>query len=185
MLKALLHRMIRKRIEQPFGYDAAYMHLMIDVSPVSAIKFSAVSSLVPRRDAPVEALAAVGIVGTLHEDCGPCTQISVDMAIAGGARAEVVRAILAGDAANMGEDAHLGYRFARAVLAKSLDEADECRDAVVERWGRKGLVALSLSLTAARMYPTLKYALGYGKTCSKVTVQGQPTAFERPELLAA
>ncbi len=185
MLKALLHRFVRTRLEQPFGYDASYLHLMIDASPASAIKFSIVTGLVSRRAAPVEALAAVGIVGTLHEDCGPCTQISVDMAIAGGARPQVVRAILAGDAGNMGEDAHLGYRFARAVLAKNLDEADECRDAVALRWGQRGLVALSLSLTTARMYPTLKCALGYGKTCSKVTVQGEPTSFERPALLAA
>ncbi len=35
------------------------------------------------------------------------------------------------------------------------------------------------------MYPTLKYALGYGKTCSKVTVAGEAAPFERPVLLAA
>jgi hypothetical protein len=185
MLKALLHAMIRSRLERPFGYDAGYMHLMIDTSPMAAIRFSVVSGMVPRRDAPAEGLAAVGIVGAVAEDCGPCTQIGVDMAIAGGARPAVVRAILVGDEAAMGEDALLGYRFARAVLGKSLDEADRCRDEVVRRWGEKGLVALSLALTAARMYPTLKYALGYGKTCLKVMVQGKPTSFARPERLAA
>ena len=35
------------------------------------------------------------------------------------------------------------------------------------------------------MYPTLKYALGHGKTCSRVTVAGEAAPFERPLLLAA
>ena len=39
------------------------------------------------------------------------------------------------------------------------------RDEIVARWGDRALVAISLAMTTARMYPTLKYALGYGKTC--------------------
>ena len=46
---------------------------------------------------------------------------------------------------------------------------------IVRRWGEKALVSLSLGLTASRMYPTLKYALGHGKACSKVTVGGVTT----------
>jgi hypothetical protein len=42
-----------------------------------------------------------------------------------------------------------------------------------------------MALTTARMYPTLKYAMGYGKTCSKVIVAGESAPFERPALLAA
>jgi hypothetical protein len=50
--------------------------------------------------------------------------------------------------------------------------ADPLREEIVRRWGEKGLAAIALQLTAARMYPTLKYALGYGKACSKVVVAG-------------
>jgi hypothetical protein len=185
MLKALAHRYITAKLERPFGYDAAYLHAMVDADFASFCKFTVVTALVSRRAAPAEALAAAGIVGTLAEDCGPCTQISVDLALAGGARPEVIRAILAGDAAAMGEDGALGYRFARAALGKDLEAADAARDDVVRRWGQKGLIALSLSLTSARMYPTLKYAMGYGKACSKVTVAGEAAPFERPLPLAA
>ena len=62
---------------------------------------------------------------------------------------------------------------------------DPLRDEVVRRWGQKGLVALSMALTSARMYPTLKYAMGHGKACSKVVVGGEPARFERPLPLAA
>ena len=65
------------------------------------------------------------------------------------------------------------------------DAADALRDEVVRRWGQKGLVALALALTTARMYPTVKYALGYGKTCSRVTVAGTPAPFHSPVPQAA
>jgi hypothetical protein len=128
---------------------------------------------VDRKAAPAEALAAAGIAGTLAEDCGPCTQISVDIAAANGVGPGVLRAILAGDEGAMGEAAALGWRFARASLARDMTVADPLRDEIVRRWGDKGLVAISLSITTARMYPTLKYALGYGSTCSRVTVAGE------------
>ena len=64
--------------------------------------------------------------------------------------------------AAMGDEASLAYRFARASLAHST-EADPLRDEIVARWGKAGLVSISLSMMAGRCYPTLKYALGYGK----------------------
>ena len=179
MLRAFLHAQIRK-MERTWTYDARYLHEMIDASPVSAAKFGIVTGLVNRRDAPGEALVAAGVVGTLAEDCGPCTQICIDMAAAQGVPKPVQRAILAGDEQAMGADAALGYRFARAALERRMDEADAVREAVVRRWGQKGLVALALALTTARIYPTVKYAMGHGKTCSKVVLAGEAAPFAHP-----
>jgi len=184
MLRALLARSIAK-MEKTWSYDASYMRELLRASPWTFLKFGMITSVVDRRDAPAAALAAAGVVGTLAEDCGPCTQISVDMAAKGGVRPEVLRAILAGGEGAMGEDAALAYRFARASLERDLEAADTLRDEVVRRWGQKGLVALSLTLTSARMYPTLKYALGYGKTCSRVIVAGKPAPFHSAIPLAA
>jgi hypothetical protein len=183
MLRALC-RAYLTRMERDWTYDASYMRDLIAASPWTFLKFAVVTAVVPRRDAPAEALAAAGLVGTLAEDCGPCTQISVDMAERGGVKPAVLRAILAGDRAAMGETAALGYDFARASLEHRL-EADAMRDEIVRRWGPKALVAISLALTTARMYPTLKYALGYGKACSKVVVGGEATVPAKPLALAA
>ncbi|HEY8616386.1 hypothetical protein [Phenylobacterium sp.] len=171
MLRRILSRQV-DAFEKAWGYDASYMRFLLQASPASFLKFGFVTRMVDRRAAPAEALAAAGIVGTLHEDCGPCTQISVDIAAAEGARPHVLRAILAGDEAAMGEDARLAWRFARASLARDLEAVEPLREEVVRRWGDRGLAAVSLALTTARMYPTLKYALGYGKACSKVVVDG-------------
>ena len=184
MLRALLRTSLR-RMEKAFDYDAGYMHDVLDASPWTFLKFGIITSVVPRRDAPAEALAAAGLVGTLAEDCGPCTQISVEIATRGGVKPEVLRAILAGDEAAMGASAALAYRFARASLARDMDAADPLRDEVVRRWGKKGLVALALALTTARMYPTMKYAMGHGKACSRVMVAGEPAPFHAPLPAAA
>ena len=184
MLRALLSRALTS-MERDYGYDAGYLRDVLAVSPWAFLKFSLVASLGHGRRAPAEALAAAGLVGTLTEDCGPCTQISVDMASRRGVAAPVLRAILAGDETAMGEAARLAYRFARAILARDIEAADPLRDEIVRRWGAGGLVDLGLALTTARMYPTLKYALGHGRACSRVTVAGQAATFERPAALAA
>ncbi len=160
------------RFERAWGYDGSYMREVLAANPWSFLKFSLGSKAADFRAAPFEAMLAAGLVGTLSEDCGPCTQIGIDMAAARGANPEVIRAILAGDEAAMGETAALGWRFARASLARDMQACDPLRDEIVRRWGQKALVAISLNLMSARMYPTLKYALGHGKACSKITVAG-------------
>jgi len=183
MLKFLFSRYLT-RFERTWGYDASYMRDVLAVSPASFLKFSLGAAAADRSAAPAEALVAAGLAGVLAEDCGPCTQIGVDMATAQGVRPEMLRAILAGDEAAMGETAALAWRFARASLARDMAACDPLRGEIVRRWGQEALVALSLNLMASRMYPTLKYALGHGKTCSKVVVAGVATPVAHPPLAA-
>ncbi|MBV8682218.1 MAG: hypothetical protein JO111_05040 [Caulobacteraceae bacterium] len=184
MIRRLLSGWI-DRFEKTWSYDASYLRRMLAASPSSMLKFSFVSGMVQRRDVPTAALAAAGIAGTLAEDCGPCLQLTVDMAARNGVDPAVLRAILAGNEAAMGEDAAIGWRFATSVLERRLDAVDAARDAVLAHWGERGLVALSLTLTAARMYPTVKYAMGYGRACSRVIVAGEAAPAIRAPVLAA
>jgi hypothetical protein len=184
MIRAILSSVLT-RFERTWNYDAGYLREVLDVSPSAFLKFMLVGSLGHGRRAPATAIAAAGIVGSLTEDCGPCTQIGLDMAAKAGVSVEVLRAVLEGDEAAMGPDARLAYVFAMAVLDRDLERADFLRDDILRLWGKGALVDLGLALTTARMYPTLKYALGHGRACSRVTVSGQPAAFRKPELIAA
>jgi len=38
------------------------------------------------------------------------------------------------------------------------------------------LISLAFGLAAARVFPTLKYALGHGVACQRVVVAGTPVA---------
>lgn len=181
MLKFFLSRWL-DRFETTFGYDASYMRHVLRTNPWSLLKFGLGTSALDRKAAPPEAVVAASLYGTLQEDCGPCVQVGADIAAANGVDPKVLRAIIAGDEAAMGEAAALGYRFARASLARDMEACDPLRDEIVRRWGDEALVAISLGMVASRMYPTLKYALGYGKACSRVKVGGETVA---PVRLAA
>jgi hypothetical protein len=173
MLRALLRGRVAA-FEKTWKYDTSYLRELVEVSPVVLMKFGLVSSLGHLSWAPPAAMVAARLVGTLSEDCGPCTQLAVDMATQETVSPAVLRAILTGDVAAMGEEAGLSYRFCKASLARDLVASEPLRAEVVARWGRRGLVALGLALTTARMYPTLKYALGFGHACSRVLVAGTP-----------
>jgi hypothetical protein len=60
-------------------------------------------------------------------------------------------------------------KFARAVSAHAAD-ADDLRAEIERRWGKRAVASLALAITASRLYPTVKYALGYGKACTRITV---------------
>ena len=49
----------------------------------------------------------------------------------------------------------LVWNFTRATLAHDA-AADEYREAIVQRWGRRALVSVTFAITAARIYPTVK-----------------------------
>lgn len=178
MIRRLLHSMTR-RFERGWNYDAAYLHDMIDASPRAAWIFSRVTAMGQfRRDVPIEAWCAAGITAVRHEDCGPCTQLAVTMAERAGVSPDVLRAILSDDPAAMPPETALVWRFTRATLAHD-PLADEYREAIVDTWGRRALVSLAFAITTARIYPTVKYALGHGKTCTRVVVSGMPVTFDR------
>jgi hypothetical protein len=177
MFRWVLRKAVDK-FERDWNYDASYLREMIDVSPRAAWLFSRVTTLGQfRRDVPIEAWSAAGITAVRHEDCGPCTQLAVTMAERAGVPPEVLRAVLADDPAAMPPDAALAWRFTRATLAHD-PAADDYRAVIVERWGRRALVSLAFAITAARIYPTVKYALGHGKACVRVVVGGTPVRFD-------
>lgn len=183
MIKWALRAAIRK-FERTWGYDASYMHDMVEASPRAAWLFARATGIGQfRRDLPVEAWCAAGITAVRAEDCGPCTQLAVMMAERQGVSAETLRALLSDKPDAMPPDVAMVWRFMRATLAHD-PAADELREAIVKRWGRRALVSVALAITAARLYPTAKYALGHGHACMRVVVGGTPMMFDHGRTLS-
>ena len=178
MLRWLLRRTVSK-FERQWNYDAGYLRDIIDASPRAAWRFVNATRLASyRRDVPLEALVAAGITAVRSEDCGPCTQLGTAMAERQGVDPEILRAILKEDVAAMPDDVALAWRFTKAVLAHDA-AADDYRAVIVERWGPRAVVTLAFAITTARIYPTVKYAMGHGKVCTRVVVGGTPVAIDR------
>jgi hypothetical protein len=177
MIKWLLHRTIDK-FEREWKYDASYLRDIIDASPRAAWMFSrAVAIGKFRRGVPAEPWFAAGITAVHHEDCGPCTQLGVEMAERAGVSPAVLRAVLTDNPDAMPPEVALAWKFTRATLSHDA-AADEYREAIVQRWGRIGLISLAFTITAGRIYPTVKYALGHGKACTRIVVNGAPVPME-------
>jgi hypothetical protein len=178
----MLHWFIKRKLknfERQYDYDMSYVHDMVDTDLGAAMRFSKLEGMTSyRKDVPMDAWFAAKIAATLHEDCGPCTQLVVNMAEQAGVHPKTLRAILAGDSNEMGEAASLGYTFAQAVMAHDL-AANSLREQVLARWGKRALLSLAFGIATSRLYPTIKYATGHGLACVRVSVNGQETKVSR------
>lgn len=173
MLKWLIRRKLTA-FEREFEYDMSYARDVLDADLGAFLKLARVMGMTGyRKDVPADVCYAVKLVGTMTEDCGPCAQLMVTMALKEGVDRRTLAAVLRGDLDAVSEEVRLGVAFARASLAHD-PAADALRDEVVRRWGQRGLVSLAFGLVGARIYPTLKYALGHGKACQRIVVAGEP-----------
>lgn len=162
------------RFSSRFDYDVTYMRAMLAISPNAFMKFANITKLATHREsAPMEAAYAAKLVGALVEDCGPCTQLVVNMARAERVDATQIEAVLRRDVGAMSPNTALGFRFAEAIAFR-LPNEDETRDAVRDAWGDKGVLDLTLALQVGRLFPMIKAGLGYAKECRRVTVGDHP-----------
>ncbi|MFO0611794.1 MAG: hypothetical protein U0414_04340 [Polyangiaceae bacterium] len=172
--------------EREFDYDMSYARDVLAADLGAFMKFARAAELSGyRKGVPADVAFAVKLVGTLVEDCGPCTQLMVTMALKEGVDRRTIAAVLRGDLDALSPDVRLGVEFGRASLAHD-PAADPLREEIVRRFGQRGLVSIAFCLVSARLYPTLKYALGHGRSCQRVVVAGEPIRMHaRPEEAAA
>ena len=121
------------------------------------------------RDRDKEVLTVARIAASLHEDCGACVQIAADDAVARGVDPELVRAALEADRARLSSLHSLVFRFADAV-ARAQPEAEDLRLQLARRLPERTMVDLALAIATARVFPSIKRALGYSSSCSRASV---------------
>lgn len=172
MLKAITRNRLRARGKR-YDYDTSYMEHMLETSPASFFKFAKIMDVASHREsAPIDAYFAAKIAGARAEDCGPCTQLVVNLALEAGMPRGQIEAVLTRNFEAMSADTALGFRFAEAIIHRAPNE-DEVRDAVRAAWSEKGVIDLTLSLQIGRIFPMVKAGLGYAKECRRVTVGGK------------
>lgn len=151
---------------------------MIEADPRAAWMFQRAASLGRyRKGVPADALAAAGLTAVKHEDCGPCTQLGVSMFEEAGVDPTLLRAVLTGTPAMMTPDVALAWRFPRAILDRD-HAAHRYREEIIRKWGRKAMMSLAFAIVTARLYPTVKYAMGHGQACTRIVVAGAPIVFD-------
>ncbi len=177
MFKWIAHRLIDRAFRR-FRYDATYVHDILDTSTSAWLKFLAAQPMnLHRTGISADAWYAAKIATVRHEDCGPCAQLVVDMALLDGVSAELVRAIVGRNFGQLTSDAELGLRFAEAVLLH--DVTDPLRSEVLRRFGQHGLVSLAFAIAQTRTYPTIKRVMGHAQICERLRVGEEELAAAR------
>jgi hypothetical protein len=183
MIRWFLDRQLRA-FERRWGYDTAYARELAAADPFALIAFGLASGIgAYRKGVPAQVHGAAQLVSVMAEDCGPCAQLGIDMALEAGVAPAVLRAVVERDFAAMPAEIALAVRWADASLAHA-PEADEMRDDIVRLWGKRGLISLAFALTAGRIYPTVKYAMGHGRACMRLNIAGEARSV-RPALHVA
>ena len=171
-MRSWIARRTLRAFAKRYGYDVSYLLMMLNESPAGFFKFAPLLKAAAHREAvPIDASFAAKIVGALAEDCGPCTQLVVDMALEAGMAKDQIEAVLRRDPRAMSDTTCLAFKFADAVARRSTDD-EEFRDSVRAQWGEKGVIDLTLALQMGRIFPMVKAGLGYAKECRRITVDG-------------
>lgn len=167
MLRYLLNKMLLA-FKKRYHYDVQYQQQILSADLAAFLKFSGFQTMASHTgNLPAGPLFAARLRAIVAEDCGPCTQLAADLAQEAGLAPELIRAILERDRAKLPEEIQLVVSFSDLVLAHQ-PQADELRPQILARWGFPGLIAIAFAISSYRVYPALKYSLGYGKTCSRV-----------------
>jgi hypothetical protein len=178
MFKWLIRRKLAA-FERDYAYNMDYVRDILDTD-VAGVK--AMFGMMPlaeyRRGVPRDVWHAAKLAAVMAEDCGPCTQLGITMAERAGVPSDVLEVIISGRVADMPPDVALGYRFAQSVLRHD-PEADVLRRKVLNRWGKQALLSLAFGITSAKLFPTVKYAMGHGQACTRLQIAGKDVLPER------
>ena len=156
--------------EKKLGESMDYLRHIVDVSPAAFLRFASIMPFAnSRKTLPKEAWYVAQIVTLQHEDCGPCLQITINLARQQGVAAELIRSALDGDCETIQQDLAEVYTFTKSVTVGSEDAG--LRDKLRDRYCDRGLIELAYAIASARIPPTVKRVLGYATSCKSLEVR--------------
>lgn len=172
MINWLFHRRLAA-FEAKWHYPMDYARQLLAGSRRAFWGYARLAPLANHREGvPLAAWHVAKIVALRSEDCGPCTQLAVDMARADGVADALLQAALADDRdtlQRLDADAAVAHAFALAWAGRDADLPAQ-RAAAQQRFGDTGMASLALTMSVSRVFPQLKSALGHGEACGQIRI---------------
>ena len=159
--------------EKRLGESMDYLRYIVDTSPAAFIRFASIMPFAgSRKKLSKEAWYIAQLVSVRNEDCGPCLQITVNLAQKDNVDASLIETVLSEKPAELSTEHADVYRFARAVAdtESSSPDVDQLRETIRKRYGDRGLIEMSFAIASGRIPPTVKRVLGYATSCSLTQV---------------
>lgn len=101
----------------------------------------------------------------MHDDCGTCVQIHINLARADGVSEDVLRRAVMGEAGTLPSPLAECFRFGEAVAANDPGMHD-LREKLERTLGKRAVAEMAIGIGFARFYPTIKRALGHARSCA-------------------
>jgi AhpD family alkylhydroperoxidase len=152
--------------EKKLGVSLDYLREIAANAPASFRALGRVSQIgqslkaVDRHAAHMAALGAA-----MHDDCGTCVQIHINLARQDGVPDDVLRRAVMGEAGTLPARLAASFRFGEAVAAND-PEMHELREKLEADLGKRAVIEMAIGIAFARFYPTIKRALGHAKSCA-------------------
>ncbi len=160
-----------KGLQAHYDYDASYLYEdLYQATPTGFEKFYNFMPLSQHRDeAPIDAYLTAYLISTQAADCGPCLQLVVKMAKEAGLSSQLVQSTL-NDGHDLPDHLKLVRRYALVVAnAEALDP--ELFAAMIETYNKTIVAELALAIASARVFPTIKRALGKAQSCALTALE--------------
>jgi AhpD family alkylhydroperoxidase len=152
--------------EKKLGVSLDYLREIAANAPASFRLLGRVSQL-GQSMKPVDRHAAhlAGLAAAMHDDCGTCVQIHINLARQDGVSEDTLRRAVMGEAGTLPAPLAEAFRFGEAVAAND-PEMHALREKLEAELGKRAVIELALAIAFARFYPMVKRALGHAKSCA-------------------
>jgi AhpD family alkylhydroperoxidase len=158
------HREAARAFGRQQDYDVTYMEALLEASPGAYAAFAAAMGMSRYQNkAPSDLLAIAKITATRVEDCGPCVELGIKLAREAGVSDAVIHGALFGGQGLSGPYLKV-YQYARAVAANETMEPGLI-EGLEDCYGREVLAELAVAIAGVKIYPTVKRALGFARSC--------------------
>jgi AhpD family alkylhydroperoxidase len=175
MSRWLLTKLIDWTKTQVGDVNMDYAYHLRDVTPGRLWRHAMIKVVEGNRKfVPVAAYHAAGMAAAMVEDCGPCVQTHVNLALKDGVDAGILRALAARRLESVPAEVALAFNYGDCVAQGAA--ADELRDQIRAKWGEPGLIELAFTIAVARFYPAVKRGMGYAQSCERIVIDNRPIA---------
>jgi len=149
-----------------FDYDTGYLQELLSASPTAFQRFAAAQPMSQHHGVlskEAHAIACTSVM--LADDCGACAQLNLRMAVQVGVARDLLQTLL-DQPSRLPQALRDIHDHARAVAAGT-ESAPDLVARLRTELGDGGFAELAVVITGARIYPTLKRALGTSTHCRK------------------
>lgn len=116
MNRWLQTRLLKWGEKQIGGVSMDFAYHLRDVAPSRLWRFTFIKVIEgDRKHTPADAYHATGMAAAMTEDCGPCVQIHVNLALKDGVNADVLRALAARQLEKLPANVALAFKYGEAV----------------------------------------------------------------------